>query len=101
MPDNRQRMKRPQVARDLDPKEPIHPDAREIAGRVCSVQRFLFTWGLMVGVTSLGHALRYCYEHEEDARAALATWDGREHPPGPWIKCKGTGVEMLNPELSV
>lgn len=45
------------------------------------------------------YAGRYCYEHAHEARAALVAWDGVGHPPGPWIKCKGYGIDLLNPEL--
>ena len=31
--------------------------------------------------------------------AALAAWDGEEHPGGPWIKCKGAGIDLLNPSF--
>ena len=39
--------------------------------------------GTMVGLTAV----------------ALALWDGQGHPSGPWIKCKGAGVDLLNPSL--
>lgn len=47
------------------------------------------TTGLVVGLTASGYERRYCYEHEIDARKALASLDGAGHIGGPWIKCKG------------
>ncbi|WP_198157047.1 hypothetical protein [Aquincola tertiaricarbonis] len=70
------------------------------AGVVCALQPFAFTTALAVAVNKNGYQRRYCYEHEHDARAALAAWDGTGHPGGPWIKCKGVGVDLLNPAWS-
>jgi len=52
---------------------------------------------VVVGLDDVGYQRRYCYEHQLAARAALLAWDGRGHPPGPWIKCKGAGIDLLNP----
>ena len=72
--------------------------------RVCGLLRFAFTYGLMVGLDRDGYERRYCYEHEDDALAALKDWDGKGHPKGPWIKLKGTyqgeRIDLLNPELT-
>ena len=72
-------------------------DIRAVNGVLCAVHRFNFTTGLVVGLSLDGYRLRYCYEHAEDARAALLAWDGADHPPGSWIKCKGAGIDLLNP----
>jgi len=69
-------------------------------GKWCGIHRFNFTTGLVVGLDPAGYERRYCYEHEADAFQALAVWDGRGHPGGPWIKCKGAGIELLNPALT-
>lgn len=69
-------------------------------GRVCAVKDLVFTTALLVGIDPIGYSLRYCYEHADEAEAALAAWDGHGHPGGPWIKCKGAGVELLNPDLT-
>lgn len=74
---------------------------RVVDDLVCCVQRFNFTYGLVVGIDYQGYERRYCYEHEYTARAALDAWDGRGHPTGPWIKCKGAGIDLLNPNLTV
>lgn len=72
---------------------------RMVNGVLCGLLPFAFTTGLMVDLREFGYELRYCYEHEADALAALLVWDGNDHPTGPWIKCKGRGVDLLNPEL--
>jgi hypothetical protein len=72
---------------------------RRIGDRWCALARFNFTTALVAGIDSIGHGVRYCFEHAADAAAALAAWDGQGHPPGPWIKAKGAGIDLLNPEL--
>ena len=74
-------------------------DLRVAAGQVCAVKRFLYTTAVMVGLQPYRYERRYCYEHEADAREALAAWTSGEHPPGPWIKCKGQGIDLLNPAV--
>jgi hypothetical protein len=76
-----------------------YTDLHEIDGVVYGLQKFMFTHGLMVGLTMDSYERRYCYEHRTDALAALESWDGEGHPSGPWIKCKGRGIDMLNPNL--
>lgn len=61
---------------------------------VCAVEQFNFTTAVVVGLDDGGYQRRYCYEHLEDAQAALAVWDGHKHPSGPWIKCKGAGIAI-------
>lgn len=74
-------------------------DLRLLNHQVCGVRKYLFTTAVLVGLRPAAHERRYCYEQDPDARAALAAWDGHDHPPGPWIKCKGTGIDLLNPEF--
>ncbi len=74
-------------------------DVRDLSGQICAIQQFAFTWAVVVGLTGVGYQRRYCFEHEEDAREALEQWDGQDHPGGPWIKCKGVGVDLLNPSF--
>ncbi len=69
------------------------------AGKLCGLMKSMFTWALCVGIDAEGYERRYCYEHEADAHAALEAWDGTGHPGGPWIKVKGAGIDMLNPEM--
>jgi len=69
-------------------------------GLLCAIHRFTYTTAIVVGLDPAGYQRRYCFEHEEDARRALATWDGEGHPDGEWIKCKGAGIDLLNPALA-
>jgi len=69
------------------------------SGEWAALHRFIFTTGLVVGIDEHGRRTRFCYERFEDAFAALATWDGRGDPPGPWIKEKGE-IERSNPARS-
>lgn len=68
-------------------------------GEVAGLRGFLFTSGLVVGLDRAGYRTRYCFEHREDALAALAGWDGQGDPGGPWIKRKGRDAEYLNPAI--
>jgi hypothetical protein len=76
-----------------------YTDLRSVGASLCGLSRFVYTTGLVAGLTAEGYERRYCYEHETDARAALLTLDGCGHPSGPWIKCKGAGIDLLNPGL--
>lgn len=77
-----------------------YSDLRIIDGIPCALRRFNCTTAIVVGLDPIGCQRRYCYEHGADAQAALAAWDGRDHPPGPWIKCKGAGIDLLNPAFA-
>lgn len=77
-----------------------YTDICEREGALCGIRRFNFTTAVVVGVDPVGYHRRYCYEHAHEARQALAAWDGKGHPGGPWIKCKGAGIELLNPALT-
>lgn len=64
---------------------------RVIGTAVCGLHRFSFTTGLVVGLNFEGYERRYCYEHAADALAALAAWDGREHPAARGSVTRGRG----------
>lgn len=70
-------------------------EPREIDGKLCCLQHFIFTTGLLVGVTFDGmtynYEARYCYATVVDALGALIRWDGQGDPPGPWVKEKVSG----------
>ena len=68
-------------------------------GLLCAIKRFNFTTAIVVGLDPVGYQRRYCFEHAEEAERALAAWNGKEHPGGDWIKCKGGGIDLLNPAL--
>jgi hypothetical protein len=74
---------------------------RQLGTKLVGLLRFNFTVGLVVGLDWLGHDRRYCYEHAEEAVEALDAWDGHDHPDGPWIKCKGAGIDLLNPNFGL
>ena len=81
-------------------KQNGYEEVRHIPGQGwCGVLPFAYTWAVVVGLTTEGYERRYCYEHQTDAIDGLATWEGAGHPSGPWIKCKGVGIDLLNPEL--
>lgn len=70
-----------------------------------AIQRYLTTWGLCYGLDDLGMSGRFCYQDRLDALDAILALDhmlGRhEAPPtGPWIKHKGSGIDVSNPQLA-
>lgn len=68
---------------------------------LCGPKKFNYTWGLVVGMDAVSHDRRYGYEHRADAERALNEWDGTAHPNGPWIKCKGSRIDLLNPSFGL
>lgn len=73
---------------------------RLIDGRLCGVQKFLHSTGLLVNLTfcddgTCQYAARYCYEFELEALLDLMTWDGHGDPTGAWLKEKVS--ERLGP----
>lgn len=76
-----------------------YSDICVLQDQLCGVHGFNYTTAVVVGLDPTGYRLRYCYEHRSEAQAAIKAWDGLGHPPGPWIKCKGGGVDLLNPNL--
>lgn len=75
-----------------------YTEMKEIPGAgICGLRSFIFTTGLIVGMTESGYYGRYCYANHSDALKALNEWDGKGDPAGPWIKYKGHGGERSNP----
>lgn len=68
------------------------------SGEWAAVQKFLYTWGLVVGLDEFGRRTRFCYRLMQDAFMALEDWNGHGDPPGNWIKEKGR-VERDNPAM--
>lgn len=62
------------------------------SGEIAGILKFLFTTGLVVGLDKYGYRIRFCYEFTNEARVALELWDGKDFPPGNWIKAKGSDV---------
>lgn len=76
-----------------------YTDLRRLpTGELAGVMRYLFTGGVVVGLTAGGYRTRYCYPTLEEAQQALAAWDGHGDPAGGWIKRKGDR-EYLNPKI--
>jgi hypothetical protein len=63
-----------------------------IDGRVCGISRFIFTWGLCVGLNPVSFEYRYCFHTLQDALAALADFDGTQDPED-FIVRKGLGED--------
>ena len=58
-------------------------------GELAALNKFLFTVGILAGIDEFSYRCRWCFESAEAASRALQAWDGRDDPPGPWIKQKG------------
>lgn len=73
-------------------------DMREIPSRgLCGLMRYIFTVGLVCGLTEWRLEGRYCYSKNADAKDALKEWDGVGDPKDTdWIKHKGK-TEYSNP----
>jgi hypothetical protein len=65
----------------------------------CALSQMLFTWALCVGLDPVGRKYRYCFEHHKDALDSLQNWDGQGDAPGNWIKRKGLGEDLINPNF--
>lgn len=80
-------------------EEQGYEDVREVPGHgVCGVLRFAFTHGICCDMNETTRGYRYCYHTRYEAKKAFADWDGNGHPPGNWIKLKGRGQDITNPE---
>lgn len=64
--------------------------AVKINGQVVGIQRFLFTFGIIVGADETGYHHRYCYGSSPEAYIALCEWiaHGGDEPKN-YIKRKG------------
>lgn len=54
-------------------------------GEWIALYRFLFTWGIILGLDEIGYKRRFCYKNINDALNAVANWNGENDPPGDWI----------------
>lgn len=75
-----------------------------IDGKLCALQDFFTTTGIVIGITDVGYERRYCYKSSVQAIVALSSYeDTSQHASGPWIKCKGRYngelIDLLNPEF--
>lgn len=66
-------------------------------GGIIGLSSFLFTTGLMGGISADPHQTpyqkRYCYPDRQRAIDALAMWDGVSEPLPGWTKYKGIDGE--------
>ena len=71
------------------------------SGLEIGIIRMLFTWDLCYNINPNSmyqfYDYRYMYATEMEAVEALVHWDGNGHPPGNWIKRKGNGPDLDNP----
>ncbi len=51
-------------------------------GRWCAIDKFLWTYGLLLDIDESGYRSRYCYHTFTEAHNALEKWDGVEEPTG-------------------
>jgi hypothetical protein len=63
---------------------------------ICGLQKFVFTTGIVIGLTHIGYYGRYCYPSQSEASQELINWDGQGDPKGNWLKYKGEGGEREN-----
>ena len=70
-------------------------------GLEIAVIKMLFTWDLCYNIDPSSmfdaYECRYMYATEGEAVEACIKWDGAGHPPGNWIKRKGNGPDLDNP----
>jgi hypothetical protein len=69
------------------------------SGEWAGLRKFIYTTGLVVGLDRTGYRTRFCYQHTDEARAALEVWTGSGDPPGPWLVRKGEGGDYRNPMM--
>jgi hypothetical protein len=68
-------------------------------GRWIGLYRMMYTVGLFVGLDEYGYSHRYCYDTYSEAKEDVLLWDGKNDPPGNWIKRKGLGTDLSNPNF--
>lgn len=61
-------------------------------GRICALQRLMYTWALLADLTPHGYGERWCYRSYPEASAALAAWDGADGTdPAGWHRHPRSG----------
>lgn len=64
---------------------------------IIGTMRSIFTSEIVVGLNEIGSSHRYYYHTMKEATRAIGQWDGKGHPSGNWIKRKGIGEDLPNP----
>ena len=68
---------------------------------IVGLMPFLYTWAIVCGMDKWFYEYRYCYGDLVDALHDFEHWSGEGHPHGPWIKLKGKGVDIENPNCAL
>jgi hypothetical protein len=63
---------------------------------ICALREFMFTTGIIVGISEHLYYGRYCYSSQTEAKKELNSWNGEGDPSGNWLKYKGEGGEREN-----
>jgi hypothetical protein len=72
--------------------EPYLTDLQVKAGRICGIQKLMYTYALLADVNPTGYEDRWCYSDYAKARAALAAWSGEDGTePGNWHRHPDSG----------
>lgn len=74
--------------------EPHLTDITIKHGRICGIQRLMYTYALLADVTTWGYERngRWCYSSYDKARAALDAWDGADGTePSNWHRHPDSG----------
>ena len=79
-----------------------YTEPKLINGEWCGLLRFIYTVGLVVGINEYGYKYRYCYHSMKEANEALVNYDDITiAPAGNWIKRKGEGGDLTNPNYEI
>jgi hypothetical protein len=63
-------------------------------GRICGIQKFMYTWAILADLTPWGYGRndRWCYGSYEKAKAALDAWSGEDGTePSAWHRHPDSG----------
>ena len=72
-------------------------DIKLLGDNRVGLRDYLYTCSIVVGLSEVSYEGRYCYSSHKEASSSLSMWDGKDDPPGKWIKYKGRGGERLGP----
>lgn len=64
-----------------------------------AMKQLNYTTAVVVGLDDVDYQRQYCYEYRAHVQTAFVAWGGCEHQPGLWIKRKGAGIDLLNPDF--
>lgn len=66
-----------------------YTDLCYVKGKAVAISKFIFTYGILVGLTEYDYECRYCYPNYDAAYRALCAWrnSSNEEPEG-YIKKK-------------